>query len=187
MKKLILQAPQQPSDLASDEEVGGGDTDGVQGINQQGGGVEVQDLGEQMNSSSSENLAAQPLATEEGSRYEKIRAANIKEKEKLLKQLKRDWRGLKESEGIVTGRGQKRAKKMKVVEKGTFNTRSRAKKSTGVEKGAAHLRSAENVGTGDQLRDQGSKQDQGTPGTGLDNEYNLKQTCKVAFLLESSI
>ena len=80
LKKLILRAPQQPLDLASDEEVGGGDTDGVRGVDQQGGGVEVHDLEEQTNSSSSENVAAQPLATEEMSEYEKIRAANVKQK-----------------------------------------------------------------------------------------------------------
>merc|ERR1719430_756558 len=88
----------------------------------------------QMNSSSSENVAAQPLATEEMSEYEKIRATNVKQKEELLKQLKRDWQRLKENEGFVTGGGQKRAKKLKVVEKETFNTRSRAKGLKGKKK-----------------------------------------------------
>ena len=172
LKKLVLQAPQEPSDLASDEEVGGGDTDGVQGIDQQGGCVEVQDLEEQMNSSSSEILA-----TEEMSEYEKIRATNVKQKEELLKQLKRDWQGLKENEGFVTGGGQKRAKKLKVVEKEIFNTRSKAKRMKGKEKEAAHLRSVENVGTHDQLRDR----DLATSGTGLDNGSD---TYKVVFPVE---
>ena len=163
LKKLI---PQQPSDLASDEEVGGGDTDGVQGIDQQGGCVEVQDLGEQMNSSSSEILA-----TEEMSEYEKIRATNVKQKEVLLKKLKRNRRGFKESEGFVTGGGQKGAKKLKVVKKETFNSRSRAKKLTGVEKdaAAAHLRSVENVSIRDQR--QSSNRKTRTSGIGLDNVY----------------
>ena len=180
---MIPQALQEPSNSANDEEAGGGDTDGVRGVDQQQrGGLEVQDLGEQAKSSSSENVAAQPLATEEMSRYKKIRTAKVKQREELPKQLKIDWRGFKESEGIVTGRGLKGAKKMKVVEKGTFNTRTRAKKSTGVEKEAAHPRSVEDVGICDQLRGQGSKQDLGTLGKGLDNEYNSKQTCKVALL-----
>ena len=170
LKKLVLQAPQEPSDLASDEEVGGGDTDGVQGIDQQGGGVEMQDLEDQSNSSSSENMATQPLATEEISEYEKIRAVNVKQKEELLKQLKRDWQGLKENEGFVTGGGQKRAKKLKVVEKEIFNTRSKAKGMKGKEKEAAHLRSVENVGSHHQLLGLYSNQDLGISGTGLDNE-----------------
>ena len=170
LKKLILQAPQEPSNLASDEEeVGGGDTDGVRGVDQQGGGVEVQDLEEQANSSSSENVAAQPLATEEMSEYEKIRAANVKQKEELLKQLKKDWQGLKESEGFVTGGYQKRAKKLKVVEKETFNTRRRAKGLESKEKEAAHLRSVENEGSDHQLLGLYSNQDLGISGTGLDN------------------
>ena len=169
LKKLLLQAPQGPPNLASDKEVGGGDTDGVKGVDQQGGGVEVQDLEGQTNSSSSENVAAQPLATEEMSEYEKIRATNVKQKEELLKQLKRDWQGLKENEGFVTGGGQKRAKKLKVVEKEIFNTRSRAKGMKGKEKESAHLRSVENVGIDDQLLGRCSNRDLGTSGSGLDN------------------
>ena len=142
LKKLILQAPQEPSNLASDEEVGGGDTDGVQGINQQGGGVEVQDLGEQMNSSSSENLAAQPLVPEELSEYEKVRAANVKEKEGLLRQLKRDRRGFKESEGFAMFEKRKGAKKLKVLEKEGVNTRSvenAGTSGTGLDNGYAYM------------------------------------------------
>ena len=187
MKKLILQALQEPSNPASDEEAGGEDTDGVQGVDQQqGGGVELQDLEEQAKSSSSGNVAALPLATEDLSEYEKIRATNVKQKEVLLKQLKRDWRGFKESEGFLTGGGQKGAKKLKVVEKETFNTRSRAKKLKGVEKEtfntrsrakkltdvekkAAHHRSVKNVSVEDQR--QCSEQNLGTSGTGLDNGY----------------
>ena len=172
LKKLILQALQEPSNPASDEEAGGEDTDGVQGVDQQqGGGVELQDLEEQAKSSSSGNVAALPLATEDLSEYEKIRATNVKQKEVLLKQLKRDWRGFKESEGFLTGGGQKGAKKLKVVKKETFNSRSRAKKLTGVEKdaAAAHLRSVENVSIRDQR--QSSNRKTRTSGIGLDNVY----------------
>ena len=113
---MIPQALQEPSNLANGEEAGGGDTDGVGGVDeQQGGGLEVEDLEEQANSSPSGNVTAQPLATEEVSRYEKIRAANIKEREKLLKQLKRDWQGYKKGKGFVTGGKQNGAKKVKVV------------------------------------------------------------------------
>ena len=41
--------------------------------------------------------------TDEISEYDKIRAANVKQREKLLKQLKRDWQGYKKGEGFVTG------------------------------------------------------------------------------------
>ena len=101
------------------------------------------------------------VATEKMSEYEKIRATNVRQKKVLLKQLKRDWRGFKESEGFVTGGGLKGAKKLKVAEKETFNTRRRAKKLTGEEKEAIE----------DQLCSQSSKQNLGTSGTGLDNEY----------------
>ena len=170
LKKLILQALQQPSNSASDEEAGGEDTDGVLGVDQQqGGGVEVQDLEEHAKSNSSGNVAAQPLSTGDMSEYEKIRATNVKQKEVLLKQLKRDWRGFKESEGFAIGGGQKGAKKLKGMEKETFNTRSRAKKSTGEEKEATHHRRVKNVSVEDHR--QCSEQNLGTSGTGLDNGY----------------
>ena len=86
LKKLILQGLQEPLNLASDEEQGGGYTHDARGVDQQqqqGVGVEVQELDEQSNSSSSGNMAAQYLADE------KVRAANVKQKEELLKQLKK--------------------------------------------------------------------------------------------------
>ena len=91
MKKLILQALQEPSKTAN--EAGGEDTDGVQGVDQQQGGVvelmhsnSCRDLEEQANPSSIGNVPAQPQpAEEEISEHEKIRAANMKQKERLLR------------------------------------------------------------------------------------------------------
>ena len=51
----------------------------------------------------------------------------MKQKEELLRKLKRDWQGLKESEGIEAGGSRKRAKRLKVVEKEVFKSRRRAK------------------------------------------------------------
>ena len=52
---------------------------------------------------------------EEMSEYEKIRAANIKQKEEMLKtlQLKGDWQDLKESEGLVAASGRSQKQKQK--------------------------------------------------------------------------
>ena len=67
--------------------------------------------------------------------YEKIRAANIKQKEEYLKtlQLEGEWQDFKKSEGLVVvsaGRSQKRAKVLKVVEREPVKTRRRV--STGM-------------------------------------------------------
>ena len=91
-----------------------------------------------------------------------------------MNQLKRDWRGFKESEGFVTGGGQKGAKKLKVAEKETFNTRSRTKKLKGMEKESAHPRSLKNVAIDYRLQSQSTKQDLVTPGTGLDTGYLVR-------------
>ena len=114
------------------DEADGGDADVVQGEDQQQGGVQMHSNKsssichqEQSNSSSSENVAAQPLVAEEMSEYEKIRAANVKQKEGLLRQLKRNWQGFKESEKIAIRGSQKKAKKLKVMEKETSHTRSK--------------------------------------------------------------
>merc|ERR1719341_3033670 len=53
--------------------------------------------------------------TDKISEYEKIRAANVKQREKLLRQLKRNWQGYKKGEGFVTGGKQNGAKRVKVV------------------------------------------------------------------------
>ena len=52
---------------------------------------------------------------EEMSEYEKIRAANIKQKEEMLKtlQLKGDWQDLKKSEGLVAASGRSQKQKQK--------------------------------------------------------------------------
>ena len=67
------------------------------------------------------------------SEYEKIRAANIKQREEFLKtlQLEGEWQDFKESEGLMVaaGRSQKRAKELKVVEREPVKTRRR--ESTG--------------------------------------------------------
>ena len=49
------------------------------------------------------------------SEYEKIRAANIKQKEEMLKtlQLKGDWQDLKKSEGLVAASGRSQKQKQK--------------------------------------------------------------------------
>ena len=69
-------------------------------------------------------VAAQPLVEEELSQYEKIRAANIKEKEEFLQTLQGDWDEYKEDEGLVAGK--KSAKKLKIVEREAVFTRKRA-------------------------------------------------------------
>ena len=128
----------------------------VRGKDQQQGGdqmpsnrssVSRQDLEEQSNLGPTENTAAQPLVREEMSGYEKIRAANVKQKEGLLRKLKRDWQGFKESEGFATRGSRKEAKKLKVLEKETSHTRSKYRQPG-----------------------KSMKQDLGTSGTGLDNE-----------------
>ena len=192
LEKLILQALQEPSKTAN--EAGGGVTDGVRGVDQQQGGVvelmhsnSCRDLEEQANSSSGGNVSAQPLPAEEMSEYEKIRAANMKQKERMPRQLKRDWRGFKQSEGFVAGGSLKGAKKLRVVEKESFNTRRRAKELKAVGKEVAQPRSVKNVAVKDPLPGQRTKQDLGTRGTGLDNGYleTIMQLRKVAFLLGS--
>ena len=60
------------------------------------------------------------------SEYEKIKAANVKEKEELLRTLQGDWQEFKESEGLVTGKNQKGAKKLKAVEREAANTEKSA-------------------------------------------------------------
>ena len=197
MKKVILQqAPQEPSSTAN--EAGGEDTDGVRGDDQQQGGVfemhihscragfHREELEEESNISLSGNVSAAPLETEEMSEYEKISAANLKQKGKLLKNLKRDWWGFKESEGFQTGGSEKGAKKLRVVEKEAFNGR-RAKELKVVRKEAAraHPRSVKDLAVKDQLRGQRSKQDLGIPGTGLDNRFleTIMQLRKVVFIL----
>ena len=119
-----------------------------------------QDLGEQENFSSSRNVAAQPLLPREMSEYEKIRAANVKQREELERQLKRDWLGFKECEVHVKGGGSRKkgAKKLKVVGKEAVNTRSR--------------RPVEKVPIEDRQRGKSrKKRDLGTSGRGLDNEH----------------
>ena len=119
-----------------------------------------QDLGEQANFSSSRNVAAQPLLPREMSEYEKIRAANVKQREELERQLKRDWLGFKECEVHVKGGGSRKkgAKKLKVVGKEAVNTRSR--------------RPVEKVPIEDRQRGKSrKKRDLGTSGRGLDNEH----------------
>jgi len=121
-------------------------------------------LEEQANSSSGGNVSAQALPAEEMSEYEKIRAANMKQKEKLPRQLKRDWRGFKQSEGFVAGGSLKGAKKLRVVEQEAFNTRRRAKELKAVGKEADQPESVENVAVNDPLRSRRTKQDLGTRG-----------------------
>ena len=203
LKKIILKAPGESSNSASDEGAAGGDADVVRGDIQQQGDDEMQcnsssicsdfeaqansnssggsvkpvgevtgdvpgkdqqqggdqmpsnrssvcsqDLEEQLNSGLSENVAAQPLVPEKISKSEKIRATNMKQKEGLLRQLKRDWQGLKESEEFATRGSRKGSKKLKIMEKETFHTRSK------------YLHTGKSM-----------KQDLGTLGTGLDNGY----------------
>ena len=179
LKKLILQALQEPPKTAN--EAGGEDTDGLRGVDQQQGGVvemhihscragfHREELEEESNFSSRGNVSAAPLGTEEMSEYEKIRAANVKLKEKLLKQLKRDWRGFKESEGFVADESEKGAKKLRVVEKEALNTRRRAKELEVLRREAAHPRSVEDLAVEGQLHGQRNNQDLGSSGTGLDN------------------
>ena len=177
LEKLILQALQEPSKTAN--EAGGGVTDGVRGVDQQQGGVvelmhsnSCRDLEEQANPSSIGNVPAQPQpAEEEISEHEKIRAANMKQKERMPRQLKRDWRGFKQSEGFVAGGSLKGAKKLRVVEKESFNTRRRAKELKAVGKEADQPRSVKNVAVRDPLHGRRTKQALGTPGTGLDNRH----------------
>ena len=57
------------------------------------------------------------------SEYEKIRAANIKEKNELLRTLQGDWQGFKESEGLVAA--------VKNREKGAKKLKREARKSPG--------------------------------------------------------
>ena len=57
------------------------------------------------------------------SEYEKIRAANIKQKEELLRTLQEEWQDFKESEGLVAGRSQKQAKELKIVEREPVKTK----------------------------------------------------------------
>ena len=64
------------------------------------------------------------IGTEDISEYEKIRAVYVKQKEKLKRKLKRDWDGCKEGEGLFVTGGQKRAKKLKVVQKEALDLRS---------------------------------------------------------------
>ena len=82
------------------------------------------------------------------SEYEKIRAVNVKQKDKLLRKLKRDWDEFKEDEGILTGGRRKGARKLKVVEKEALNLGSKGE---------------------DRQSGRSTKQDLGTSGTGLDN------------------
>ena len=87
------------------------------------------------------------IGTEDISEYEKIRAVNVEQKEKLLRKLKRDWEGFKEGEGFVTGGRRKKAKKLKIVEKEALNRGSEG---------------------GDQQSGKITKQNLGSSGTGLD-------------------
>ena len=89
----------------------------------------------------------------------------------MPRQLKRDWRGFKQSEGIVAGGSLKGTKKMRVEEKEAFNTRRRAKELKAAGKEADQPRSVENVAVKDPLRGRRTKQDLGTRGTGLDSRY----------------
>ena len=77
-------------------------------------------------------VTAQLLVQGELSEYEKIRVANIKEKNELLRTLQKDWQGFKESEGLVAA-VKTREKPVKTREK-TVKTR---------EKGAKKLKKRE--------------------------------------------
>ena len=52
-----------------------------------------------------------------------MRAANIKQKEELLQTWQGYWQEFKESEGLVSDKSQKGAKKLKAVEREAVNTR----------------------------------------------------------------
>ena len=167
-----------------DAEAVGGDVDSVGGKERQHVSVEVhsnvskvchQDFEkeaeqESSNSSRSKNVAAQPLVPEGMSQYEKIRAANVKQNEEMLRQLKRGWQGFNKSEGFATRGSRKRSKKLKVVEKEAVNTRCH--------------QPVENVSTEDQQSGNITKQDLRTSGTGLDIGYWIldipKQACCVS-------
>ena len=65
------------------------------------------------------------------SEYEKIREANIREKEQLLRSLQGDWQEFKESEGLAVGGSQRGAKKiLKFVDKDPVKTRTTTRKSS---------------------------------------------------------
>ena len=74
--------------------------------------------------SETEAEGVRDIGTEDISEYEKIRAVYVKQKEKLKRKLKRDWDGCKEGEGLFVTGGQKRAKKLKVVQKEALDLRS---------------------------------------------------------------
>jgi len=69
-------------------------------------------------------VTVQPPVEEELSEYEKIRAANIKQRKEFLQTLQGDWQEYKEDEGLVAGK--KSAKKSTVVERGAVVTKTRA-------------------------------------------------------------
>ena len=65
------------------------------------------------------------------SEYEKIREANIREKEQLLRSLQGDWQEFKETEGLAAGGSQRGAKKiLKVVDRDPVKTRTTTRKSS---------------------------------------------------------
>ena len=65
------------------------------------------------------------------SEYEKIREANIREKEQMLRSLQGDWQEFKRSEGLAVGGSQRGAKKiLKVVDKDPVTTRTTTRKSS---------------------------------------------------------
>ena len=110
----------------------------VRGEDQQRGGDQMPH--------NSEDVAVQPLVPGEMSEYEKIRAANVKQKEVFLRQLKRDWQGFKKSEKFATGASRKGVKKLKFVEKEISHSRTK------------YCQPSKSM-----------TQDRGTSGTGLDN------------------
>ena len=64
------------------------------------------------------------------SEYEKIRAANIKQKEEFLRTLQGDWHEFKKSEGLVAaGQSKDRGKKLESVQREAVITRASAAKS----------------------------------------------------------
>jgi len=129
LEKIILK-DLELSNLGNDEETGGEYTGGVEGKDQHEGGDQMlgntSNISCQQEASSSpiEHFAAQTLVPEGISEYEKIRETNVAQRKEMLKQLKRDWKGYKESEGLADGRSQRPAKKLKVVEKLAVNPRS---------------------------------------------------------------
>ena len=163
LEKIILK-DLELSNLGNDEETGGEYTGGVEGKDQHEGGdqmlgntsnISCQHFEEEASSSPIEHFAAQTLVPEGISEYEKIRETNVAQRDEMLRQLKRDWQGYKESEGLAAGGSRKPAKKLKVV-----------------KKQAVHLRSENpvgNVAIEDGQSDKTTQQDMvGISGTGLD-------------------